>query len=236
MNNRWRDFWQSYRKGDASSEHDLFYQVGKTIAGKPISDDVFRRMVEAIKVALDLRTSDHLYDMCCGNGLVTMELADSVRRITAVDFASHLIMAARAYRSAANIEYVEGDILAKLNVQSADSPNKFLMNDALAYFDPTSFAQVLDGIMHAAQGTGFRLLVTGIPDDAKKWSFYDTPERRARFLANQHEGDGMNDGLGRWWSVSEVERTCLERDLQVMVGPQPEEVSLYRMDALIWWG
>lgn len=237
MSTKWRGFWQSYRNSGAVSEDDLFFQVGKTIGGKPIADEIFRRMIGEIRTALELGADDHLFDMCCGNGLITKELAGFVRKITAVDFARHLIESARIHKAAPNVEYIEGDVLAQLtSLPREDAPRKFLMNDALAYFDPGSLGRVLDSIL-AGSGVGaIRFLVTGIPDEDRKLSFYDTPERLARHRENQQREKDVNDGLGRWWRAVEIQAACRERGLAVRIHPQPAQVSTYRMDALVWRG
>ena len=242
MRNNWQSFWDSYRNADAQSEDDLFIQVGKTIAKQPIPRDMFASMVERIVERLQLGNEDHLLDMCCGNGLITFELAQVAERVSAVDFADHLIKAANAFKVLPNIEYRVGDVTLPIadivahggQVAGGDMPNKYLMNDALAYFDPQALATILDNVCAAGDGGALRFLLTGIPNRALKWNFYDTPERKLRHSELLRVGDETNDGLGRWWEAAEIEAACAERYLQVEIQNQPVSISDYRMDALIW--
>ncbi|MEO6365501.1 MAG: methyltransferase domain-containing protein [Luteimonas sp.] len=233
MSKNWIGFWDNYRNVQARSEDDLFVQVGKTIARKPIPRPMFASMVANIVERLALVQEDHLLDLCCGNGLVSFELAKVAGRVTAVDFARHLVEAARQLKSHPNIDYRVGDVSAPLRQLVDDTPNKFLMNDALAYFEPTSLDSILDNIVHLREGHPFHFLLTGIPNHALKWNFYDTPERQARHLENEQLEHNTNEGIGRWWRIEELATACHARGLQVEIIDQAQAISNYRMDALI---
>jgi SAM-dependent methyltransferase len=235
MTERWREFWERYRGAEAQNEDDLFYQVGKTVNRVPIGREVLSRMVRRIAVALDLNATDDLMDLCCGNGLITFELAPLVRQITAVDFSTRLIATARRMRPVGNIRYVVGDVLDPIPALAGLDldPLKFLMSDSLAYLEPLDLERVLKNVGEHAAGRPFRFLLTGIPDILEKWSFYDTPERRARHVESERTGDQLNDGLGRWWHRSEIEEACARYSLRAQVAPQPAGLSSYRMDVLI---
>lgn len=241
MSTHWKSFWQSYRNTDACTEEDLFVQVGKTLARQPIPHEMFVSMVERIIKRLALARVDHLLDMCCGNGLVSFELAQVVGRVTGVDFAEHLIKAALEFKALPNIEYLVGDVAQPLSVDAnglhgcvGSIPNKFLMNDALAYFDPEKLGEIIDNVCAMRAGRPFRFLMTGIPNSSLMWNFYDTPERKRKYAESLTAGDGSNDGLGRWWDPAEIEQLCHVRRLDVRIEDQPGAISNYRMDALIW--
>jgi SAM-dependent methyltransferase len=232
---QWQSFWSSYRASTAAKEDDLFVQVGKTLNGQPIPQPIFRRMVEGIGRKLELKNGQFLLDLCCGNGLITFELARRVSNITAVDFTRHLIESACAFKAAPNIDYVCDDVLRPIAelVGGTRTPDVVLMNDSLAYFHPCGLATLLRNIMNARQSLPFRFLVTGIPDHARKQNFYNTPERMARHVQNETAGSVVNDGMGRWWHGDEIRDICAELGLAVDIEAQPVEVSAYRMDALI---
>src|SRR5690606_21016480 len=132
--------------------------------------------ISRIVELLELEAEDHLMDLCCGNGLVTRELACEVALVTAVDFAAHLIETARNHCGANNISYVEGDVLEEIRRVREPPPRKFLMNDALAYFSPETLGHLVDAMQEVTGGGAMRAMLTGVPDDARKWNFYDTPE------------------------------------------------------------
>lgn len=234
MSKNWLKYWDAYRRSDVISEDDLFVQVGKTINKQPIPDTVFKSMIERITRQLELTSSDHLLDICCGNGLVTKELSRHVRTVTAIDFAEHLVISARKFKSASNIDYRVGDVISAFGDWDAGIPDKVLMNDALAYFNPASLLDIIDGLLRLVDSRKFRFLLTGIPNKEQKWNFYDTPERRERHLRNEAAEPDVNDGLGRWWTVEDLKNICSSRGLSLEVEHQPPEISSYRMDAMVW--
>lgn len=237
MSKQWQQFWDGYRNDQASCEEDLFIQVGKTVARQPIPREIFQCMVQRIIVSLQLGQADHVLDMCCGNGLISYELAAVARQVTGVDFAQHLVDTAQAFKARPNIRYCTGDVtqsLAALVGGVANIPNKLLMNDALAYFEPEALAVIVDNVVRGLDGRSFRFLLTGVPSDALKWNFYDNPQRKRRYEENLLAGDCTNDGIGRWWSVAEIEAVAAAHGLRVQVVNQPHGISNYRMDALIW--
>ena len=124
MSEAWRDFWRTYRADEAQCEADLFVQVGKTVQKQPVQAEVFEAMVRQVVIALEPAPGDNLVDLCCGNGLVTHAVASFVKKIVAIDFAEHLINAARRFRSAPNIHYVVGDVETALHDVIVDPPRQ----------------------------------------------------------------------------------------------------------------
>ena len=231
----WEHFWNEYRKGDVQTEEDLFFQVGKTINKKPIPRQVYDLMVRRIREMLELAPSDHLLDLCCGNGLVTFDLAQYVGHATSVDFATHLVETARSLKSRPNTTYFCGDARKPLAcfLDPSACPAKILMNAALAYFDPEDFKAILANIMAHNQQTGFLALFTDVPNKEWMLRFYNTPERLARYRENQKTPLNNNDGMGRWWSPREMREIAEALDLSITIHSQPEELTNYRMDVLV---
>ncbi len=235
MSKNWQRFWSNYRNEVVMSEDDLFIQAAQTINRLPIPKDMFDMMVTEIIRALNLQNNDHLVDICCGNGLLSYELAPHVSRITAVDFVPRMIANAKRFKTRANITYKIGAATDPFPTlfDSGTKPNKFLMNDSLAYFEPAELGRMLGNAIEYMRGQQFAFLLTGIPNDALKWDFYDTPERKARYVESEKSPDTTHDGLGRWWHASEIEMICQTCGLRVEISDQPLFISNYRMNALI---
>ena len=231
----WEQFWNEYRKGEVRSEEDLFFQVGRTIDKKPIPRRVHDLMVRRIREMLELAPTDHLLDLCCGNGLATFELAQYVGHVTGVDFAVHLVEAARSLKARPNITYFCGDAKKPLSgfLDPSVRPEKVLMNAAMGYFDPEDFRAILANIMAHNQETGFLALFTDVPNKEWMLRFYNTPERLARYRENQKIPLNNNDGMGRWWSPLEMREIAETLGLGMTIHSQPEELADYRMDVLV---
>lgn len=231
----WQKFWNGYRNEEATTEDELLFQVGRTIDRKPISRDAYQLMIERTSQLLELQPEDLLLELCCGNGLVTFDLAERVRKINAVDFAEHLIAAAKKLKSRANIQYFCADSREAIEACREDNfyPTKILMNAALAYFDVPDLKALLAGLLQHNQGRDFLALFTDVPNQEWMRRFYDTPERFARFTENQKRAENDNDGLGKWWDPQELRELTKDLGLEVSIRSQPEMLSNYRMDVLI---
>ena len=230
----WKNFWQSYRQKEILNEQDLFFEVGKTVNQRPISEKAFTLSINLIRRGLELGTRDKLLELCCGNGLMTRRLASLVSEIRAVDFAEHLIAHARQFSAAENVSYICADAIPHLDelVRTREFvPTKILLGDALCYFEPAQLKQIL-GAARSLTRDHFVFMATGIPCDELKWNFYNTPERVKRYKENQKLPRNTNDGIGRWWSRKELESVGRVLDLGVAVTDQPVMLSDFRVNAI----
>jgi predicted TPR repeat methyltransferase len=76
---------------------DYLRQVGKTVNGAPISQIAVDALVQDIAHRLAIKGTDHLLDLCCGNGLVTHQCAPFCRSIVGVDYSEPLLQIAATY-------------------------------------------------------------------------------------------------------------------------------------------
>ncbi|MES2588237.1 MAG: class I SAM-dependent methyltransferase [Bacteroidota bacterium] len=228
----WNEFWINWRNIESEKEEDLFFQVGKTINKMPVSEEVFNEAFEDIVKKLELKKSDSLLEMCCGNGLVSLPLSLLSKKIYAFDFTPHLINSAKKFKQGENIEYLVGD--AKSDFFSLfsfeDLPQKFLMNDALAYFTPDDLKLIIENIVNKTPT--FLFYLTGIPNNDLKWNFYNTDERKKRYLELEEKKDDFFDGIGRWWKVEEIQKIAQDLNLKCTVQNQNSIISNFRMDVL----
>jgi hypothetical protein len=234
MMEAWKTFWDGYRKQEARSDDDLFIQVGRTVQGQPISAEEFALGVRHVVETLALEQTDLVFEHCCGNGLVSREIARHAGFVIASDFADHLIAAARQWSQRPNVTYHLWNALEPLNpIVGERRPNKFLMAYALGHFSPDDLERIVRNAMAVRRDGPFAFLLTGIPDHSRMFSFYDTAERRQRFSENQAKGNITNDGMGRWWQASEIADLAERLGLHADVSPEPAGLTHYRMNALL---
>ncbi len=230
----WKKFWASYRKKEVSAEGDLYFEVGKTINGQPMSEAAFQLSIDVIVRGLGLSEADRLLELCCGNGLMTRRLAPLVEQIQAVDFAEHLIKNAFRFSSARNVHYFCADAVAYLNELALNKtfvPSKILLGDCLCYFDPQTLEDMLR-LAGAVTENKFVFMASGVPCDELKSNFYNTPERVQRYEENQRLPENTNDGIGRWWRKEQLEHIARRLALRVVVRNQPRNLSNFRVDAV----
>jgi len=235
MTKFWETFWSDYGPEHAVTEDDLFRQVAQTREGRSISKELFNQTLDHIEERLELSPKDHLIDLCCGNGLVSYELAVRVAYVTGIDFVPRNIRTAKEQKQAENITYILNDITSPISILIGKNtfPEKFLMNYSLGYFGPSQFDVILSNIVQHMADRPFRFLLTGIPCFDLKWNFYNTEERVARHLESEKKRKDINDGVGRWWKAGEIEGICSQHGLRVQATNQPRKLSNFRMDALV---
>lgn len=237
---QWQEFWDNFLmkrhgKEEVQTEEDLYLQVARTVNRKPITKEAFDKIIEQITEDLALSADDVLVDFCCGNGLFTYELRDKVKQIIGIDFSQPIIDTANKFRSAANITYCLGSVVGYMQTFNDNwpdtKPNKYLMNDSLAYFTVGDLEGMLNGIKGVSEA--FTFLTRGVPNDGLKWNYYNTPERKQFYDELQAKGDLTNDGLGRWWKHTEVQAVCDKLQLNCVIRNQQLPLSDYRMDIII---
>jgi cyclopropane fatty-acyl-phospholipid synthase-like methyltransferase len=149
------------------------------------------------RTALDLNPSDTLLDLGCGNGLVTIRLAEACRAVYAVDYSKDLIEIARRHYAAPNLTYFCCDA-TELTAARLDNlrPSKIAMLAGLQYFTVAMLKRLLAAVKELT-GAAAPLFFSDIPDADHLYDFYDTPERRAYYERQRAMG---LEPMGTWWS------------------------------------
>jgi SAM-dependent methyltransferase len=188
-------------------------------------------LLAAIVGHLDLGPLDVVLDLCCGNGLLTAQLAPRCRAVVGSDYSYDLIEIARARHAPSNTTYVHG---AAEDISAADfpdgRPNKICMNAGLQYFTADMVAKTMTALREVAVGE-MTLFFTDVPDSGRIREFYNTPERWAEFERRQAAG---TEAVGTWWDREELTGLMDPMGFDVtMVAPAPErQTSHYRFDVL----
>lgn len=187
----YRKYWDEMDLKHIHETEPTYEQVGKTVHGVPITDAVFRTIVDSIKHNLDVRESDLVLDLCCGNGLITTELADCCLDVTGVDYSAGL--------------------LAK--VPSRDNLTTILFDVTKISFDCEFFDKILlyGGIQHLSFGQvvsivrnshrwlkkGGRLLLGDVPDQDRMWRFFHSKEYKKAYFESLEQNSPI---IGNWYT------------------------------------
>lgn len=226
MSNYWKNHYDLIsRQFDGS----LLKQVGKTENGQEIPELQVKLIVKNIVNTLQLNVNDSLIDLCCGNGLITRQLAPLVKNVIGVDFTSGLIDVAIDYNNYPNTEYVNSDIL-DLDSNYFLGLKKFLMYEALQHFSEKQFTILLNGLCKLEKGS--LVFFASIPNKEKLNAYYDTKEKFAFYM--QRESVGMPH-IGRWWLMEEIEALAFARSFNVTFIHQEPTLytAYYRFDVLL---
>jgi len=229
----WAKFFEEYP--ERFGEEELLKQVGKTVGGIPITEEQFRVLIESVREHLEIKGGDRVLDLCCGNGLITKELAKECTFVMGMDFSAPLIEVAKKYNSCENVEYMHMDVRRIEELLSPYSKyfNKVLCYEALAFFDMRSFDEMLKNILLLS--TEDPVIVFGsVLDRERLWDFFNTFRRKILYLV-QIRVLGREVGLGRWWKRREIEKICKKHNLQSEIFYQCDilHTSHYRFDVKI---
>ena len=226
----WRSFWNSPEPHLDSDE--LLVQVGRTVGGRPIGAGEVSLAVAAAVQGLELSGEDVLLDLCCGNGLITRQLAPVCRAVVGVDCSRRLIEVARERSSAPNVTYQVG---AAEELDSVDfaglAPNKLSMLQALQHLTVAGLGRLLTSL-DGWDSPIVRLCLTDVPDRDLIFAFYDTPERREEFHRRRAAG---TEAIGTWWSRDELAALLGAHGYEVEFRrPLCASYAHYRFDVVAW--
>lgn len=226
MSSYWKNYFDSISK---QFDGMPLKQVGKTINGQEVSEHHVKVIVENIAKVLRLNTKDSIVDLCCGNGLITRQLALLVKDVVGVDFSSGLIETAGKHNSFHNIKYVTSDVLT-LDPKYFSGLKKVIMYEALQLLTEQQFDALLDELKGLTSGS--LVFFGSIPNKEKFSVYYDTEEKIA--FQKQRESEGRPH-MGRWWLMSEIEQRASTRGFKTTFLPQDPTLytAYYRYDFLL---
>ena len=216
----WQDYWNSAPAKCADT--DFMAQVGKTVGGKAIEATHIALIVHQLREILGLTVEDAVLDLCCGNGLLTKEIAQSCRRVTGVDYSAPLIRVAREFHCPDNAAYVE----AAVTTMGADSfaagkdSGKFTkayMYEALQYFDEAQLALILERL-RPLMARPCAIFFGSVPDKERIWNYYNTPARKEDYFRRLAKGE---EAIGTWWEARTLAAIAREAGFKCSVVPQP---------------
>jgi SAM-dependent methyltransferase len=218
-----------YYAGRVLSSTDLFYQVGKTINGMPVPKVNLTHIVDQIRDVLTLETSDRILDIGCGNGLITKLISEHCSYVIGIEQSAELYETANQHSNSVNIEYKKGPIEG-IGIDEMQCEKAF-MYEVLQHIDYKDANAAISRIINGLGDQG-KLFIGGIPDEEKKWDFYNSYERReGLYKALEQSGDP----IGFWYHRDFLKCIGERQGLRVQIIDQKKELytSHYRFDCLL---
>lgn len=197
---RWPDFWRAHGRDTANA--DAQTQVLRTFNKQPIDQRRWAFTLAELDRSFPIGVDDDVLDLCCGNGLFTAHFAPRCKSVTSVDISPDLL-AALDQRALPNVRTHCADMRA------ADFPDgsfsRILLYAAVQYIEHGECVALFQRMARWLRPGG-ALFVGDIPDSARLWRFYNTPERRKLYFENLRHG---RDVVGTWFSAEWMEQLCL---------------------------
>ena len=226
MNGYWKTYWD--RHAESVSSADPYRQVLRVREKQPLSDELFQKIAAYIVDKLELKADHLVLDLCCGNGLLSAEMAQRCDTVVGVDFCEKLVEDIEL-RGSKNIVGIIADIL---NVQfRAESFHRILFAAALQHFTQAQVIRLLKDQARYLKPGGI-LLITDILDNQRIWNFYDNAEREDIYFQTTMDGTPI---LGTWFDRAWLEKLARHAGFsQAQSLLQPDEFwySHYRFDLL----
>jgi cyclopropane fatty-acyl-phospholipid synthase-like methyltransferase len=197
MSQYWENHWNA--KAGAADEQS---QVERTRDKRPIDAAVFQRTVDYVADEMRLDHNAGLLELCCGNGLFTIQLARRIRSVTAVDFSKPLLAALKKKIAAENIPNIEVEHkdVARYDVKSGQKYSHVLLYSALQYFSEPETIRLFEmaraALADAKGGAGGIFYIGDIPDRARLWHFANTPEYRRMYFDSVKN---QRSAIGTWF-------------------------------------
>jgi SAM-dependent methyltransferase len=230
---KWKDFWQNYRVLEIKEDSDLLYQVAKTVMGKPISTIQYKTIISSIIEGLELNSEDNVCDLCCGNGIITYDIAGMVKKVIGIDSSILFIENAIKYKSKHNIKYVCDDILNVNTYIIGENINKVIFYDSIAYFSENEVGKILNNIKNSSSKK-IKIFIGSVLDKNSKFKYFNTFKRKMHYFIN-YIILRKDLGLGNWISKGELEKLAKTFGYKVKFLNQDSilHTAHYRYDAIL---
>jgi len=228
---KWRRFFQTYRIIDIKDDKDLLYQVGTTVGGKPVSELQHQAIIKDISNGLILCKEDVVLDLCCGNGVITYDIAQHVNKVIGVDGSDSYIDNAIRLKASKNIRYHCDDIKNFRNYVNGEKINKVLFYASIAYFSKGELIELLKQLKEAGIE---QMYIGSILDRERKFRYFNTFRRKVHYLLNYLIL--RNDlGVGNWWSRREIIKIAAGQGFKIEIKEQNPilHTAHYRFDVLL---
>lgn len=209
---------------------------------------------------LGMTESDAVLDVCCGNGVLTEQVAPFCKTICGLDFSQTLYAKALEMKSRSNSEYHYGDATEIATVFDGRVFDKCYMSLAFQYFNEETAGKLLQGL-YASTTDSTRILIADIPDKEK--FLVHKYHALKRLLFSRGSGDGTSykrfnsigykigylvrhavhmirrkggdDRIGWWWRKDDFAQMASKHGFQCDIRPCFEQAphKHYRFDAVL---
>jgi cyclopropane fatty-acyl-phospholipid synthase-like methyltransferase len=227
MTDYWKSFWLAHAKDHLNTEPQV--QVLRTLNRQPVEPDVFAGIVNSIVTMLEPESTKDLLDLCCGNGVITRELCNEFRAVTAVDLSEEFVSQISG-RETDDITAFAAD--ARAVEFSAKSFDRILLYAGMQYFSESEAADLFMRLRHWIREGG--LVVLGdIPDATRRWNFFDSPERESAYFEALR---GDKPIVGNWFEPDWLVRLSKHANFkaaEINLQPPSFPYQHYRFDMVL---
>jgi SAM-dependent methyltransferase len=208
---------------------DFWGQVRRTILGERISEEDVASIVDHLRGELELRPSDILIDVGCGNGALAARFFDDCAGYAGADLSPYLIEVAREYfeRPPDYLFFNEDAAAFAAGIERPERFTRGLCYAALQYF-PCEVAESVLEVFWSRFPNLERLVLGNLPDREAAGLFFQDGYDDA--MLDEHLSQ-----IGRWWSREQMGTLAGRIGWSVGFGQMSSTVfnAKYRFDAVL---
>jgi cyclopropane fatty-acyl-phospholipid synthase-like methyltransferase len=227
MTDYWKSFWLAHAKEHQDSEPQI--QVLRTLNKQSVEPNVFDDIVNSIVTILKPDSTKDLLDLCCGNGLITRELFNQFRIVTAVDLSEEFISQISEGETDGITAFAADARTVKF---SEDSFDRILLYAGLQYFSESETVDLFIRLRSWICEGGL-VLIGDIPDATRRWNFFNSPERESAYFESLRGGTPI---VGNWfepdWLVG-LSKHANFKSAEVTLQPSFFPYQHYRFDLVL---
>ena len=219
----WKKYWDRIA---INNPHNKISQVQRK------DEESTLLTVNHIARILDITREDKVLDVCCGNGIITCEIAKKCKFIIGVDQSENLLNAAKTGVKELNIKYVNGSALRLSELLNGQKFDKIYMQFSFQYFDKKNQGnKVISELLKCLNPNG-KIFIGDIPECDKFSEYYNTVMKKIRFYKDRLL---LKNEMGKFWKVTKIDAICKGFGVKGTYLKQPQECpySYYRFDYLI---
>jgi ubiquinone/menaquinone biosynthesis C-methylase UbiE len=230
MSTFWNDYWN---RDEILVDADMQSHVQRTVNHQPVSCEVWEKTLNFIWKKMEIGSTSDVLELCCGNGMLTIPLAQKVRTLSAIDFSTPLIEVLTnqlKHRRINNVTTTIGDI-----TNMSFTENNY--SHVLIYFALQHFSErdaiILFQKVYQTLKNGGKFYIGDIPDREKLWDF----ACNEKYVSMYFESIKKNTpAIGTWFlqnDMLKMSKWAGFKSAEIIIQPEYQINSRYRFDLLL---
>jgi ubiquinone/menaquinone biosynthesis C-methylase UbiE len=187
-----KDYWKEYwTKSSIIKLANPQLQVGRSIMGVPIKDELWQQTLAFLTDQLELNKNDDVLDIAAGSGMISIPFSKKAKSVCSIDISKELL---KSYKRFKNIQTITADI-RKYNFKEAEF-TKIAFYFAIQHFTIKESVLLFEKIYKWLSPGGIAY-IGDIPDSALQFKFFNSVEREKTFFNSIKNNTPI---IGTWYS------------------------------------
>ena len=204
---------------------DFWRQVRRTINGEPVKEDQIDLIIKQVRNMLDLKKSDKLLDLGCGNGALTVKFLPYVSKILGIDRSDYLIKIAKQNFEISNLKFECFELSNYTHRESIHNFNKCLLYGVSSFLEDEIIYSLSEKLLHQ---NNYYLMFGNIRELKYAENFY-TEDVHDEVLKN------TKTSMGKWRTRDWYSKLAKKFNADIEFSKMPETfyASKYYFDVVI---